>query len=132
MDVEAIAGLLHEAAETHHRVYRITDGEDPDWASWYADWLIRLSELPARWAHAGAQRARLPARPPGQGSDRQQPTRPGSTTTPAGWRALHSRRFVAAQRVSSLRLDSCSLRSTFEACDSTVFTEMNSREPISR
>ena len=48
MDVEAIAGLLHEAAETHHRVYRITDGEDPDWASWYADWLIRLSELPQR------------------------------------------------------------------------------------
>ena len=46
MDVEAIAGLLHEAAETHHRVYRITAGEDPDWASWYASWLIDLSELP--------------------------------------------------------------------------------------
>lgn len=41
-----ISALLHEAAETHHTVYRITDGEDPDWASWYADWLIRLSELP--------------------------------------------------------------------------------------
>src|SRR4051795_7022774 len=48
MDVAAIATLLHEAAETHHRVYRITDGEDADWASWYADWLIRLSELPER------------------------------------------------------------------------------------
>ena len=35
---------------------------------------------------------------------------------------------MAAQRVSSLRLDSWSLRSTLEACDSTVFTEMNSRE----
>lgn len=46
MDVTAIADLLHEAAETHHRVYRIVDGEDPDWASWYADWLIELSELP--------------------------------------------------------------------------------------
>jgi hypothetical protein len=46
MDVEAIADLLHEAAETHHRVYRITDGADPDWASWYARWLIHLSELP--------------------------------------------------------------------------------------
>jgi hypothetical protein len=22
------------------------DGDDPDWASWYADWLINLSELP--------------------------------------------------------------------------------------
>lgn len=41
-----IAQLLHEAAETHHVVYRITDGDDPDWASWYADWLLRLSELP--------------------------------------------------------------------------------------
>jgi hypothetical protein len=43
---EAISGLLHEAGETHHRVYRIVDGDDPDWASWYADWLISLSELP--------------------------------------------------------------------------------------
>jgi hypothetical protein len=42
-----VADLLREAAETHHRVYRITDGEDADWASWYADWLTRLSELPS-------------------------------------------------------------------------------------
>lgn len=41
-----IAALLHEAGETHHLVYRIVDGDDPDWASWYADWLITLSELP--------------------------------------------------------------------------------------
>ena len=41
-----IAALLHEAGETHHLVYRIVDGDDPDWASWYADWLINLSELP--------------------------------------------------------------------------------------
>jgi hypothetical protein len=41
-----IRDLLHEAAETHHVVYRITDGDDPDWASWYADWLLKLSELP--------------------------------------------------------------------------------------
>jgi hypothetical protein len=38
--------LLHEAAETHHRVFRITDGADDDWASWYAQWLVTLSELP--------------------------------------------------------------------------------------
>jgi hypothetical protein len=43
---ETISKLLREAAETHHRVYRIVDGADPDWASWYADWLIGLSELP--------------------------------------------------------------------------------------
>lgn len=42
---EAVAKLLEEAAETHHRVFRITDGDDPDWASWYADWLLDLSEL---------------------------------------------------------------------------------------
>jgi hypothetical protein len=45
-DLERIATLLHEAGETHHVVYRITDGDDPDWASWYADWLLDLSELP--------------------------------------------------------------------------------------
>jgi hypothetical protein len=42
-----VSELLHEAAETHHRVFRITDGADDDWASWYADWLVNLSELPA-------------------------------------------------------------------------------------
>ena len=46
-DIAAIANVLHEAAETHHVVWRITDGDDPDWASWYADWLLDLSELPA-------------------------------------------------------------------------------------
>jgi hypothetical protein len=46
-DVNAkIAELLHEAGETHHRVFRIVDGADDDWASWYADWLLNLSELP--------------------------------------------------------------------------------------
>jgi hypothetical protein len=41
-----ISALLHEAGETHHVVFRITDGDDPDWASWYSEWLTRLSELP--------------------------------------------------------------------------------------
>lgn len=44
--LDLVAGLLHEAGETHHLVYRIVDGDDPDWASWYADWLRDLSELP--------------------------------------------------------------------------------------
>ena len=43
--VTQVRQLLHEAAETHHTVYRITDGTDDDWATWYADWLVRLSEL---------------------------------------------------------------------------------------
>jgi hypothetical protein len=42
----AIAEVLHDAGETHHIVYKIVDGEDADWASWYADWLIDHSRLP--------------------------------------------------------------------------------------
>ncbi|HEX3317050.1 MAG TPA: hypothetical protein VHR88_03460 [Solirubrobacteraceae bacterium] len=44
-DLDRIAALLSEVSETHHTVYRITDGEDADWATFYADWLVRLSEL---------------------------------------------------------------------------------------
>src|ERR1700757_4502694 len=44
--LEQISALLYEAGETHHRVFRIVDGADDDWASWYASWLIDLSELP--------------------------------------------------------------------------------------
>ena len=43
---EQLSQLLREASETHHRVFRIVDGADDDWASWYAWWLINLSELP--------------------------------------------------------------------------------------
>ena len=42
-----IGELLREVSETHHTVFRITDGADDDWASWYSDWLISLSDLPA-------------------------------------------------------------------------------------
>jgi hypothetical protein len=45
-DAGRVAELLSEAAETHHRVYRMTDGEDADWATWYATWLVDLSEIP--------------------------------------------------------------------------------------
>ena len=44
---DRVAAVLHQAAETHHRVYAIVDGADDDWASWYADWLLQHSELPA-------------------------------------------------------------------------------------
>ena len=43
---ERVSDLLHEAGEVHHVVYRITDGADDDWASFYADWLMDHSELP--------------------------------------------------------------------------------------
>lgn len=44
--VERVRDLLREAGEIHHAVWRIHDGDDPDWASWYSDWLVNLSELP--------------------------------------------------------------------------------------
>ena len=40
-----ISQLLHEAAEPHI-VFRITDGANDEWASWYAERLVRLSGLP--------------------------------------------------------------------------------------
>jgi hypothetical protein len=43
---ERVAALLIEVADLHHRVYRRTDGADPDWPTWYAAWLVELSELP--------------------------------------------------------------------------------------
>ena len=42
---QQVSELLHEAGEVHHVVYRITDGADDDWASFYADWLTQHSEL---------------------------------------------------------------------------------------
>ena len=45
-NVDELAELLHDSGETHHIVYKIVEGDDPDWASWYADWLINLSALP--------------------------------------------------------------------------------------
>jgi hypothetical protein len=44
--VKALSALLHQAAETHHKVFAISDGDDADWATWYADWLVNLSRLP--------------------------------------------------------------------------------------
>jgi hypothetical protein len=44
--VKALSALLDQAAETHHHLFAITDGDDPDWATWYADWLVNLSRFP--------------------------------------------------------------------------------------
>jgi hypothetical protein len=43
--LKQLSALLHQAAETHHQVFAITDGEDFDWATWYADWLVNLSSF---------------------------------------------------------------------------------------
>jgi hypothetical protein len=50
-----VSGLLHEAGETHHQVFRITDGADDDWATWYSDWLVNHSELPEILGQAPAR-----------------------------------------------------------------------------
>ena len=83
-----VAALLHEVAETHHRVYRITDGADADWASWYAHWLAEPVGA-ARRARpaAGAQRDDLPVGPAGQGSHRAGPDEP--------WDEFYARRITA-------------------------------------
>jgi hypothetical protein len=53
---QRVSALLHEAGEVHHVVYRITDGADDDWASFYADWLIDHSELPEALGRAPTRR----------------------------------------------------------------------------
>jgi hypothetical protein len=45
---DTMRDLLHEAGETHHIVFRLVDGVDNDWASWYSEWLIDHSALPGR------------------------------------------------------------------------------------
>ena len=109
MDVAALAGLLHEAAETHHRVYRITDGEDPDWASWYAAWLIDHSELPQCWV---ARRSAANSSTCWSSSTRKSPSsrraRGGSGTTPAGSPTTSPDRLPAA-RLTQGPLLRCSL-----------------------
>jgi len=40
MDDTALASLLGETAEAHHRAFAATDGADPDWPQWYASYLL--------------------------------------------------------------------------------------------
>ena len=37
---ENIINNLIETAEAHHKAFSATEGEDPDWAIWYADHLL--------------------------------------------------------------------------------------------
>ncbi len=37
--VENIAALLREAGNAHHRAFAATNGEDPHWPRWYAEYL---------------------------------------------------------------------------------------------
>lgn len=45
MTIEAWTALLSQVGPAHHRAFSATDGEDPEWPSWYAAWLLeRLPE----------------------------------------------------------------------------------------
>ena len=37
--IAALAQLFREAAMAHHEAYSATDGDDPDWPLWYAEYL---------------------------------------------------------------------------------------------
>ncbi|HTJ28062.1 MAG TPA: hypothetical protein VMA36_18035 [Candidatus Limnocylindria bacterium] len=45
--IRALAELLDEAGDIHHRYFSDTDGVDDDWATFYSDWLLGHSRLPA-------------------------------------------------------------------------------------
>ncbi len=44
--IDSIADLMRETGSAHHQAYLRTDGEDPDWPIWYANYLVKpLSRL---------------------------------------------------------------------------------------
>ncbi len=42
--VAALAQLFRQAGMAHHEAFKATDGDDPAWPAWYADYL--LDKLP--------------------------------------------------------------------------------------
>jgi hypothetical protein len=40
-----LAALLNKAGDIHHMVFADTDGDDPDWATFYSDWLLTHGEV---------------------------------------------------------------------------------------
>jgi hypothetical protein len=37
---DELANVLNETAEAHHKAFAASDGEDPEWPIWYADYLL--------------------------------------------------------------------------------------------
>jgi NAD(P)H-hydrate epimerase len=54
--IEMIARLFEETGQAHHQAYAETDGADPDWPLWYAEYL--LDKLP-RFLEAALTRSQL-------------------------------------------------------------------------
>lgn len=47
MTLDEWTELLRQVGPAHHRAFSATDGEDPDWPTWYAAWLLERSPEPA-------------------------------------------------------------------------------------
>jgi len=44
--VKQLAELFDRAGHAHHQAFLAVNGEDPEWAAWYAEWLLdRLSRV---------------------------------------------------------------------------------------
>ena len=44
--LEDLAALFREAGSAHHRAFASTNGDDPDWPTWYAEYLApRLQKV---------------------------------------------------------------------------------------
>lgn len=43
--IKALADIFRQAGTAHHEAFKATDGDDPDWPIWYADYLH--DKLPA-------------------------------------------------------------------------------------
>ena len=41
LNIDSITDLMHEAGNAHHEAYASSDGDDPDWPIWYADYLVK-------------------------------------------------------------------------------------------
>ena len=39
-NIEKIVNLFMEAGQAHHQAFIATDGADPDWPLWYAEYLV--------------------------------------------------------------------------------------------
>ena len=42
LSVDDLADLLRRTGDAHHAAFASTDGDDPDWASWYAEYLENI------------------------------------------------------------------------------------------
>lgn len=55
--IQALADLLTQGGKAHHMAYIETNGADPDWAIWYADYLH--DKLPAHLNNAQLHKSEI-------------------------------------------------------------------------